>query len=182
MKKLSGFIFHKLLGWKISGAFEPSIKKSVIIVVPHTSWHDFYIGILARKVLQISINYIAKKELFDSPIGWYFKWTGGAPIDRSKNLNTVEQITSIFASKKEFHLALAPEGTRKKTETWKSGFYYIALAAKVPIFRVAFDYKTKTVKIAKPFYPTGDYEKDLVELRSFFKGAVGKIPQYTAEI
>ena len=176
---MTKFIFYKLLGWKISGYFDPNIKKSVVIVLPHTSWHDFYVGAFTRRIIKTSINFVAKKELFRFPFGWYFKWMGGAPIDRSKNKNTVTEIVEIFNSREEFRLAIAPEGTRKKVETWKTGFYYIAVEAKVPIICVAFDYKTKTVKIGKPFYPTGNYDADFTELKDFYKGVVGKIPEYT---
>ena len=91
MAKLSKWIFNKVLGWKLKGDF-PSLKKYIIIVVPHTSWHDFYLGVLVRSMVKTPMNYVAKKELFDSPLGWYFKWSGGAPIDRSKNSNTVDAI------------------------------------------------------------------------------------------
>jgi 1-acyl-sn-glycerol-3-phosphate acyltransferase len=104
---------------------------------------------------------------------------GGVPIERSSKQNKVEQIVNMFHSKEEFHLSIAPEGTRKKVEKWKSGFYYIAQDAKVPITAVAFDYPSKTVKISEPFYTTGDYEKDLKELQKFYVGVVGKVAEYT---
>lgn len=177
---LAKLIFQKLMGWSIDGSFHEDILKTVVIVVPHTSWHDFYIGVFARKILNVQINYVGKKELFDSPLGWYFKWMGGEPIDRKSKQNKVEQIVDIFDSHKEFRLAIAPEGTRKKVEKWKSGFYYIAQSAKVPITPVAFDYKTKTVKIGEHFFITGKYEEDLKSIRSFYKGVVGKVPHYTS--
>lgn len=177
---LAKFIYFRLLGWKIQGKFYPSILKTVVAVVPHTSWHDFYIGVLVRKIIKVDINFVGKKELFDSPLGWYFKWMGGEPIERSSKQNKVDQIVEIFNSHKEFRMAIAPEGTRKKVEQWKSGFYYIAHKAKVPITPVAFDYKTKIVKIGEPFYTTGQYEKDLNSIQQFFKGVEGKIPQFTS--
>ena len=173
------FVFHKLLGWKISGDFSPEIKKAVIIVVPHTSWHDFYVGVFVRRISGVQINFVAKKELFKWPFGWYFRWMGGASLDRTSGQNKVDAIAEIFNSKKEFRLALAPEGTRKKVTDWKTGDYYIALAANVPIIPVSFDYKTKTVTINKPFYPTGDIETDTVRLRTYYEGVVGKKPEYT---
>lgn len=176
---LAKIIFQYLLGWKIVGEFSQEVKKTVVIIAPHTSWHDFYIGAFARKLLKVQINFIAKKELFDSAFGWYFKWMGGEPIDRSSSQNTVDQIVDIFNSKSEFRLAIAPEGTRKKVITWKTGFYYIAKKANVPITSVAFDYKTKTISISKPFYVSGDYQKDLRHIQSFFSDAVGKVPEYT---
>jgi 1-acyl-sn-glycerol-3-phosphate acyltransferase len=177
---ISKFILNKILDWKIVGDFkEKELKKVVIIVVPHTSWHDFYIAILCRKTLGLMINFIGKKELFIWPFGYYFKWLGGAPLDRASNQNKVEAIASIFNTKDEFRLGMSPEGTRKKTKKWRTGFYYIALEAKVPIIPVSMDYKTKTVTIGKPFYPTGAIESDIKILKEFFKGSVGKIAKYT---
>ncbi len=176
---LAKLIFKYLLGWKVKGQFSTEVKKTVVVVAPHTSWHDFYIGVLARKIVNVPIHYIAKKELFDSAFGWYFKWMGGEPIDRSSSQNKVDQIVDIFNDKNEFRLAIAPEGTRKKVNTWKSGFYYIAKNAHVPITSVAFDYASKTVSVSEPFYITENYDKDLRHIQSFFSHAIGKIPEYT---
>jgi 1-acyl-sn-glycerol-3-phosphate acyltransferase len=177
---ISKFILNKILDWKIVGDFkEKELKKVVIIVVPHTSWHDFYIAILCRKTLGLMINFIGKKELFIWPFGYYFKWLGGAPLDRASNQNKVEAIASIFNTKDEFRLGMSPEGTRKKTKKWRTGFYYIALEAKVPIIPASMDYKTKTVTIGKPLHPTGAIESDIKILKEFFKGSIGKIAKYT---
>lgn len=175
----SKWLFTKVLGWKIVGDLAPQIKKSVIIAVPHTSWHDFYIGVFTRRITKVQINWVGKKELFKWPFGWYFRWMGGAPLDRTSGQNKVEAIAKVFDSKDEFRLTLAPEGTRKKVDTWKTGFYYIAMAVGVPIIPVAFDYRTKTVRIHPPFYPTGDLETDLKVLRKLYEGVVGKVPQYS---
>ncbi len=172
------FIYNTILGWKIKGTFrQEKIKKAVIIVVPHTSWHDFYIGVIVRGLLKVQINFVGKKELFTWPFGYYFRWMGGIPLDRSKNQNKVETITAIFNSREEFRLALAPEGTRKKVTTWRTGYYYIAQAAQVPIIPVSFNYKTKTVSIGTPFNTTGDIEKDTIFFRSYFDGVEGKVSQ-----
>ena len=170
--------FIKLLGWKIEGVFAPLVKKAIIIVAPHTSWYDFFVGVFTRGITKTQINFVGKKELFTWPLGYYFRWMGGAPLNRFKNENKVETIAKIFDTKEEFRLTLAPEGTRKKVDKWKTGYYYIALAAKVPIIPVSFDYKKKLVKIGEPFYPTGNLEADTEELQSFYKGAVGKIPDF----
>lgn len=176
---LAKFIFFTLMGWKIKGNFSDQVKKTVVAVAPHTSWHDFYVGAFARKILGFPIGYVAKKELFDSAFGWYFKWMGGEPIDRSSTMNKVEQIANLFKTKDEFRVAIAPEGTRKKVDKWKTGFYYIAHTAQVPITMCSFDYSTKTVTISEPFYTTGDYNKDIEEIRAFYDGVVGKVPEYT---
>ncbi len=173
------FIFHKLLGWKIVGDFDRSIKKSVVIVAPHTANMDFVVCSFARRILKTQINYVAKKALFAWPIGWYFRWMGGEPLERNKSQNKVEAIAKVFHKLDEFRLAIAPEGTRKKVEKWKSGYYYIALTAKVPIIPVSLDYPSKTLSVGKEFYPTGNHEKDEVEIQKFFLGAVGKVVEFS---
>ncbi len=178
MHILAKFIYFKLLGWKTVGEF-PRINKCVVAVVPHTSWMDFFLGLLIRRVINQDINFIGKKSLFNSPFGWYFKWMGGAPIDRSKNSDTVTAIANIFNEKEVFRLALSPEGTRKKVEKWKTGFYYIAKAANVPIVLVAFDYGNKQIKISEPQIPSENMNADFKTYIGFFKGVVGKIPEYT---
>lgn len=175
MHVLAKFIYFKLMGWRVNGEFPSYLDKCVIIVVPHTSWWDFLLGILIRKVWNEEINYIGKKSLFDSPIGWFFRWTGGAPIDRSKSSDTVNSIAQIFNEREKFRLALSPEGTRKKVQEWKTGFYFIAKSANVPIVLVAFDYGRKEVKISEPNYPTGDKNIDFKKYETFFIGVKGKV-------
>ncbi|RTE53382.1 acyltransferase [Arenibacter aquaticus] len=176
MQALAKFIYFKILGWQLLGSF-PQLDKCVVIVVPHTSWVDFFLGLLLRSVLKEDIHFIGKKSLFKPPFGWFFRWMGGAPIDRSKRLDTVAAIAKIFKEKRKFRLALSPEGTRKKVTKWKTGFYYIAKEANVPIVMVAFDFGKKQVKISEPQYPTPQQEKDFTTYKSFFKGVVGKVPQ-----
>jgi len=100
----------------------PEVDQCVIAVVPHTSWVDFFLGLLIRKVWNKEINYVGKKSLFRAPFGWFFKSLGGAPVDRSKNNNMVSATAAVFKERKIFRLTLAPEGTRKQVEKWKTGF------------------------------------------------------------
>ncbi len=180
MRRLSSFIYHKVLGWKMIGDFsEDTTKKCVIIAVSHTSWHDFYIGLLIRKITGVKISFMGKKELFKWPFGWYFKRVGGIPLDRTSGQNKVEIIAEEFKKRDELRLTLAPEGTRKKVSSWKTGFYYIAQEANVPIIMVTFDFGKKQNKISKPFYPTGNIDNDLLVMYDFFKGVKGKIPSYS---
>lgn len=167
------------MGWKIVGEFDSSIKKCVIPVVPHTSWHDFYIGLLTRGCMGIEINFVGKKELFVFPFGYYFKWVGGTPLNRFTNENKVDAIAKIFSQKEVFRLAISPEGTRKKVTQWKTGFYYIALKANVPIVPVGFDWKNKQVLVFPAIHPTGDKDADFKVLESNFKGIIGKVPEYS---
>ena len=182
MKWLARVIYFKLLGWQIIGNTDFSknaIKKTIIIAVPHTSWHDFYIGLLLRKIVGVKTNFIGKKELFTWPFGYYFKAIGGRPIDRTSGQNKVEAIAQLFNTNEEFRLALAPEGTRKKVEEWRTGFYYIAKEAKVPIIMFTLDFENKQNKVSEPFYPTDDVDADMRYMKSFFKGVKGKVPEYS---
>lgn len=176
-RSLYKFIFFRIMGWKIEGAFDENIKKCVLMVLPHTSWHDFYIGIFTRGICGVNINFIAKKELFRFPFGYYFRWMGGVPIDRTGSLNEVDAIVNVFEKHKEFRLAIAPEGTRKTVRELRSGFYYIAVKANVPVIPVSFDFGRKSVSIGKPFYPTSNYEDDLKILLKHFRGVIGKISE-----
>ncbi|MBQ0733009.1 1-acyl-sn-glycerol-3-phosphate acyltransferase [Aquimarina celericrescens] len=183
MKRFSSFLYHKILGWKIIGDFSAAtVKKCVVVVVPHTSWHDFYIGLLIRQLVGLKISFLGKKELFKWPIGWYLKKVGGIPLDRTPGQNKVEAIAEIFQKRDELRLAIAPEGTRKRVKEWKTGFYHIAKAAKVPIIMVTFDFGRKQNVISKPFYPTDNIEEDLNYMYSFFKGVKGKIPKYSFDV
>ncbi|MDP5157271.1 MAG: 1-acyl-sn-glycerol-3-phosphate acyltransferase [Flaviramulus sp.] len=182
MQKISRFIYFKLLGWKIVGNKDFSktaIKKAVIIAAPHTSWHDFYIGVLLRSVIGLKSNFIGKKELFVFPMGWFFRKLGGLPIDRSSNKNTVIEISKLFDGKDELRITLSPEGTRKKVDKWRTGFYYIAKRANVPIIMITFDFKNKQNRISEPFFTTDNMEDDFKILHKFFKGVEGKIPEYS---
>lgn len=178
-KSLYKFIYFKLLGWKLMGAFPDELKKYVVIAAPHTSWHDFYFGLLIRKITGTPINFVAKKELFKWPMGMYFRAVGGVALDRTSGQNKVQAIADLFNSRAEFRLAIAPEGTRKKVENWKTGFYYIAKTAKVPIVMVTFDFGNKQNKISEPFYPTDNMEADFKVIQKFFEGVQGKIAKYS---
>ncbi|OXB08538.1 acyltransferase [Flavobacterium plurextorum] len=176
-KQLYNFIFCKLMGWKITGLENAEVKKCILMVMPHTSNHDFYIGLFTRGISGLQMNWVGKKELFRFPFGYYFKNVGGEPIDRTGGLNKVDSIAAIFDRKEIFRLAVAPEGTRKGVTEIRSGFYYIALKANVPIVPVAFDWGKKIVNLGKTFFPTGNYEADLEILKQHYKGVLGKIPE-----
>jgi 1-acyl-sn-glycerol-3-phosphate acyltransferase len=182
MKWLAKFIYFDILGWKAVGNTnfsQDSIKKAVIIAAPHTSWHDFYIGVLLRAILDIKTNFVGKKELFVFPLGWFFRALGGAPINRQTNENKVDAIAALFKERDEFRMTMAPEGTRKKVKEWRTGFYYIAKKANVPIIMFTLDFENKQNKISEPFYPTNDVKADFEFMHLFFEGVKGKIPEYS---
>jgi 1-acyl-sn-glycerol-3-phosphate acyltransferase len=176
MKYIAQFILNFILGWKIINGF-PKLDKFILIAAPHTSWQDFPIGILANFATSLNANFIGKDSLFKPPFGFVFRWLGGAPVDRSKNNRLVQGIIDIYNSKDRFILGMSPEGTRKKVKNWKTGFYYIAKGANVPIVMVALDYKNKKLVISDPYYLTDDMEYDFNYFHNYFKGIEGKNPQ-----
>lgn len=177
-RAISKFIYFKLLGWKVTGFKDfDKVKKAVIIAVPHTSWHDFYIGVLLRSVLGIQANFVGKKSLFNPLTGWLFRALGGSPVERQKNERQVDAIARLFQDKECFRMALSPEGTRQKVDKWKTGFYYIAKQANVPILMFTLDFENKVNNFSEPFYPTNNVEADFKFMSNFFKGVKGKIPE-----
>ena len=164
IRVLSKFILKKIISWKVIGSL-PSNEKYVIAVVPHSSYFDLIIAVLIRTYSGLKIKFIGKKELFNPITSYLFKFLGGIPVDRTKKSNIVDEVVELFELGKIKILAIAPEGTRKRVEKWKTGFYYIALKAKLPILMVSFDYIRKEVKINNKFYPSGDIDKDFIELK-----------------
>lgn len=173
MRLLATFIFKYIWKFRIEGDIPRNQKKFVLIVAPHTSWLDFPLGLLIKWSMNFEANYIGKDSLFKGPFGFFFKWVGGTPVDRSKSNNMVDAVIQVFNEKDEFRLALAPEGTRKKVVEWKTGFYFIAKGAKVPIVMMALDFENRVVKIAEPFYPTEDKEADFAFFKKFYEGVKG---------
>ena len=173
---ISRFIFTKIFKWQLEGQF-PSESKMVIAVAPHTHWMDFILAVLVRHFLKEPIHFLGKKELFNPLSNKLFRALGGMPVDRSAKNNTVAQAVAYFEQKKVFRLALAPEGTRKKVKEFKSGFYYIAHNAQVPIFPVAFDFENKKMIFHSLFYTTGNKEKDILQIEAIFEGVKGRIPK-----
>lgn len=173
MQRLAKFIYFNLLGWSFDGTM-PDLQKCVIIIAPHTSWVDYPLGLLVRTVLKVEVHYVAKKSLFRPPFGWFFRWMNGTPIDRSKVNDSVRAITLLFRERATFRLALSPEGTRRKVSRWKTGFYYIAFSAGVPIVLVALDYGRKQVRISGPHIPTGSIESDMAYYMEFYTNVRGR--------
>lgn len=175
MKKFGRFIL-KLFGWKVVGELPPD-KKYMVVVAPHTSNWDFAVGLFARFSVGVKINFLAKNQLFFFPLGLLLRILGGAPVNRSKKNNTVEQVVEIFRSRDEFKLAITPEGTRGPVTRWKEGFYHIACQAELPIVMVAPDYSTKELRIHEKFQPSGDIDTDFPKILDFFRTIKGRYPK-----
>ena len=177
MKTISKFILYTILGWKLENDFPQQPKKYVVIAAPHTSWIDFPIAILSRMSSGTMVHFIGKGSLFKWPFGYFFKMLGGTPVDRTQSNNMVDAVIAVFNSKEEFRLGISPEGTRKKVEKWKTGFYYIAKGAKVPVVMATLDFENKKIKISEPYYPTDSIEADFKVFKAFFKNIKGKKPE-----
>ena len=181
-RRIYNFILTHFLGWEIKGNSTFSklkIKKAILIAAPHTHWMDLFLGILIRGSVGFKSSFIGKKELFFFPLSIFLKLIGGIAVNRSKKNNTVNEIVNIFNQRKEFMLSLAPEGTRQKVSKFKTGFYYIAKEAGIPIIMITMDYSNKKSLISDPFYPTKNFKNDLNFIESFFDGVEGKVKEYS---
>lgn len=170
------FIAFKLFKFKLIGNFPPN-KKLILLVFPHTSNWDFVIAIGARTFLGEDINFLIKKEFYNFWTTNFFNKLGGKPIDRVGNMNSVDRICKLFERNVTLRLAIAPEGTRKLVNHWKTGFYHIALKTNCQILPVAFDWEKREVKLFNLFTPTRNQDKDLKFLKSLFVGVKGKIAE-----
>ncbi|MDD6210161.1 MAG: lysophospholipid acyltransferase family protein [Bacteroidales bacterium] len=156
------------MGWK-TGRIEPDIPKCVICVAPHTSNWDFIIGKLFYTSLGRFAHFLIKKEWFFFPLNYLFESMGGVPVDRKKKGSLTDAMAEEFGKRERFQLAITPEGTRKKVEKWKKGFYHIALKAQVPIMLVYIDYAKKEAGYFKTFIPTGNEEADIAYIKSLYE-------------
>lgn len=177
--RLSRALF-KLQGWTLVG--EIPYSKAVYVCAPHTSNWDVWFWLLAAWSFGIRPHWMGKHTLFKWPLGILIRWTGGVPTDRSGNNNVVDQIAGIFNRHDVFMLGVATEGTRKYTDHWKSGFYYMALKANVPIVLSFLDYPTKSGGIGPCFMPSGDVDKDMEIIRAFYADKIPKYPQNKSEV
>lgn len=165
-----------LSGWKIIPP--PDIKPPYVVIgAPHTSNWDFFLMLAAVFVTKMDVKWMGKNSLFKPVAGSILRWFGGIPIDRSKSHNVVQQMVKEFEANPSLNLILAPEGTRKKVERWKSGFYHIAYKAGVPIILGVVDAKSKEVRFAGIFKPSGDLENDLPLIQKHYQTAKGIKPE-----
>lgn len=165
--------FLKLSGWRLEGDF-PALDKAVLVAAPHTSnWDGIYMLATAAHY-RVRLNWMGKKSLTQGPFGWLVKALGCVPIDRSASNDVVKAMSDQFAARERMILAVPPEGTRNAVREWKSGFYHIAVAAKVPIVLSVLDYGAKTIRLAAIFHPSGDFDTDLPIIRAHYANAKGK--------
>ncbi|MDR0794758.1 MAG: lysophospholipid acyltransferase family protein [Tannerella sp.] len=163
----------RLFGWSI-GPVSENVPKCVICIAPHTSNLDFILGQLYYTAIGRKAHFLMKKEWFVFPLNLIFKKMGGFPVDRKKNNSVTDQMVKLFEKYKYLHLAITPEGTRKKVDEWKKGFYYIALKAQVPIQLAYIDYRKKEMGFKGTFYPTNNPEEDMLTIRSYYQEMKGR--------
>lgn len=166
----------KMTGWSVDDRF-PQQNKYVLVAAFHTSNWDFIYGILAKWSLQERLNWVAKHTLFWGPFDYIFRSMGGIPVDRRMPQGFIDKMVEQFNSREVMKLAILPEGTRSHVKYWKTGFYYIAVQARVPIALGYFDYANRVLGVGKTFYPSGDIEKDMQIIREFYADKTGRHPQ-----
>ncbi|HOP21621.1 MAG TPA: 1-acyl-sn-glycerol-3-phosphate acyltransferase [Gammaproteobacteria bacterium] len=171
----------KIFGWKVIINL-PDAKRYVVIAAPHTSNWDFPLGLCYIWGAGIPFRYMGKSALFKWPQKYLFKMLGGFPVDRDNKTKLTTKMANFINSQDKIALALAPEGTRSKLEYWRTGFYYIALEAKVPIAMAALNYGKRELGIMKTFMPSGDINADMKIIQNFYKDVKGKYPEKQSPI
>lgn len=171
-------LFLKLSGWDTSVTYPyHHLRQVVLIFGPHTSNWDVVMGMAYRSLTDLHhAKFIGKKELFRAPFGGFFRWIGGIPVDRHQRTNFVTEAAKLFQHHPDLQITLSPEGTRKKVDKLRTGFYYIAKEADVPIIMVGLDYSRKTLFFSEPFKPM-DVESDFEKILTFYRPVKGKIPE-----
>lgn len=166
----------RLSGWRIEGEI-PDLPKFVLVGAPHTSNWDYVMTLLVMGDLQADLHYVIKNSVIEGPFGGVITSLGGISVDRVATEGFVGKMVELFDSNDQFVLAIMPTGTRSAHKEWRSGFYYIALQAGVPVCLVTFDYGNKVMRLGPTIELTGDYEADLAHIQSFYEGVQGKHPQ-----
>ncbi len=168
-------------GWSVDPDIPPQ-NKFVLVGAPHTSNWDFPFAMLARIALEVDFRWVGKHTLFHWPLGGFMRALGGVPVDRSAGAGFVEATVAMFDKNDHFVLVISPEGTRSRTEYWRSGFYQIAMLAGVPVALGYIDYRRKRIGIGAVFTPCGEIDRDFHIIRDFYMGIPGWRPQNQGEI
>ncbi len=168
-------------GWSVEGKV-PDSAKAVFIAAPHTSNWDMPHMLACAFALRMRPSWAGKRALFKWPWGWFMRWLGGVPVDRRGHKNTVLAIAELFRQQEKLFLAVAPAGTRSRTEYWKSGFYHIAREAGVPMLCGFLDYSRKVGGLGPSILPSGDLSADMDRIREFYEDIQGKFPQLKSVI
>jgi 1-acyl-sn-glycerol-3-phosphate acyltransferase len=175
LRHMTNLVF-RLMGWRVEGKL-PDLPKFILIGAPHTSNWDFFMFLGVIFHLRENVRFMGKAELFRSPLGWFFYWCGGIPVDRKKSQGLVDQMVTACEKSDRFILTIAPEGTRHFVTEWKMGFYHIARNAGIPIVMAIVDGKNKTMRVGQVFHPTENMAADIKAIQEYFAGVVGINPK-----
>ena len=170
-------VILKIIRWRVVGSHPTDHRKYVLIVAPHTSNWDFVLFVLAVSVLRLKPSVLIKSTLFVGPLGWFLRYCGGIPVNRSQASSLVSYIASIYQENEDFVLIVTPEGTRSPNANWKRGFHHVATAAQVPIVIVYVDSVIKTIGVEGMMEPSDDVDGDLIKLKKFFDTKSGLKPK-----
>ncbi len=176
IQKLCRFLLFKAMGWK-AVVNVPMGDKYIIALAPHTSNFDFILGLLYSRAMGFRSDFLMKKEWFFWPLGILMRKLGGIPVYRSRKMSMTDHLAETARQRATFHLCITPEGTRSRTEEWKKGFYYIALKAGLPILLYGVDYPSKTIRCTKSILPDGDFDRQMTEIKTYFKDFRGRHPE-----
>jgi 1-acyl-sn-glycerol-3-phosphate acyltransferase len=174
-KRICNWLLYKRMGWTTE-ITQNHPDKYIICLAPHTSNWDFILGLLYSRAIGMQCNFMMKKEWFFWPLGPIFKKLGGIPVHRQKHSSMTDAMAESAKAAKTFHLCITPEGTRSLNPDWKKGFYFIALKAGLPILLYGVDYEKRLIQCTKTIIPSGDFEKDMRDIKHYFKDFRGKIP------
>lgn len=184
MKKILGLFIMKMLGWKIDRNLPKELfDQCVLIAAPHTSNWDYLLAVSSLGVVGVDLRYTIKKQWMEPPLGWLFRLLGGIGVDTTPKTNgekpqgLVDVIADLFQEDEKLSVMVPAEGTRSRQPQWKTGFYYIALTAKVPIALGYLDYERKIAGVGKAIYPSGNVEDDMLEVMRFYKNIPAKFPE-----
>ena len=173
---LSQWILFRWLGFRTEVTV-PMPDKYILALAPHTSNWDFVIGRLYSNAVGLNCGFLMKKEWFFWPLGVLMRRMGGVPVYRNRQMGSTDILAKEARESDEFRLCITPEGTRKPNREWKRGFYYIALKANLPILLYGLDYERRLIKCTKTFVPTGDIDKDMMEIKEYFREFKGRHPE-----
>jgi 1-acyl-sn-glycerol-3-phosphate acyltransferase len=169
-------VWLKAFGWRVDGGL-PDVRKAVVIAAPHTSNWDLPFTLAVAWKLGFSMSWLGKHTLFKGLAGKVLRATGGIAVDRTQRTDMVAHAVDVIGQHDDLFLIVAPEGTRSRTERWKTGFYYMAVGAKVPIVLGYLDYKIKRGGLGTLFWPTGDIDADMKKIQAFYANIHGKHPE-----
>lgn len=174
-----------LFGWRMRFRPLPG-PRGIVVVYPHTSNWDFVIGLFGKWALALPFRWLIKDFYFTGllgkTVGRWFRALGGEPVDRSAASGTIRRQAARMLAADWYWLAITPEATRSYRPHWKSGFYYLALEARVPLALVYLDYPNKVLGVVDHVYPSGDRERDMAAIRAAYAGHLGRHPENAAPI